>query len=415
MILSIYRFIAGWLNVEFYGEQVSRFLNLCTRQGIHLWKVRKSKNGGVETCIYLNDVKRLRPGLRKTHVRFRILRKNGLPFVLHRYRKRKIFAGILLLIVIGTCILSTRVWRIEFVGNQSLSEETLLDYLEEHKIAYGTSKGSIDNDALELSLRQDFDPVIWASVYEKGTKLVVCIQEKIVSDRSASIDEATPVDLVASKDAKVQSVITRKGISVVKAGDSVKKGDLLVNGRQEILDDNGEVKEYYYETADADIIGRVVYDYEDWIDSQVVEATQTGEKHVRFFVRVGAHQFTTPALHAEYDHSVTMEDNRQLCLMDSFYLPVYFGTITEYQQIKTDHTLDFAEAKSIGIQHLEHFLANLEQNGVSIIDKNVMIEKIDLKYHIYGKVTAEESIIKQQPTEVLPDPVVESTQDMQEE
>ena len=44
-----------------------------------------------------------------------------------------------------------------------------------------------------------------------------------------------------------------------------------------------------------------------------------------------------------------------------------------------------------------------------------MIEKIDLKYHIYGKVTAEESIIKQQPTEVLPDPVVESTQDMQEE
>ena len=64
---------------------------------------------------------------------------------------------------------------------------------------------------------------------------------------------------------------------------------------------------------------------------------------------------------------------------------------------------------------MEHFLTNLEQNGVSIIDKNVMIEKIDLKYHIYGKVTAEESITKQQPTEVLPDPVVESTQDMQEE
>ena len=243
----------------------------------------------METCIYLNDVKRLRPGLRKTHVRFRILRKNGLPFVLHRYRKRKIFAGILLLIVIGTCLLSTRVWRIEFVGNHSLSEETLLDYLEEHKIAYGTSKGSIDNDALELSLRQDFDPVIWASVYEKGTKLVVCIQEKIVSDRSASIDEATPVDLVASKDAKVQSVITRKGISVVKAGDSVKKGDLLVNGRQEILDDNGEVKDYYFDSFYVDIIGRVVYDYEDWIDSQVVEATQTGEKHVRFFVWVGVH------------------------------------------------------------------------------------------------------------------------------
>ena len=105
-----------------------------------------------------------------------------------------------------------------------------------------------------------------------------------------------------------------------------------------------------------------------------------------------------------------MEDNRQLCLMDSFYLPVYFGTITEYEQIKTEHTLDFAEAKSSGIQHLEHFLTNLEQNGVSIIDKNVMIEKIELKYHIYGKVTAEESITKQRPTKILPDPVASTTE-----
>ena len=31
----------------------------------------------------------------------------------------------------------------------------------------------IDNDALELSLRQDLEPVIWASVYETGTRLVV--------------------------------------------------------------------------------------------------------------------------------------------------------------------------------------------------------------------------------------------------
>lgn len=413
MLLTMYRFMRGWLCVRFYGNNVSRFLNLCTRHGIVLWNVRSQDSDGLETSLYVKDLYELKPILRKTKVHFRITGRKGLPFLLFRYRKRKVFAGVIVCVIAMMILLSTKIWRIEVLGNSSISEETVLEYLASHNITYGTTRSEIKNDALELSLRQDFEPIIWASVYEKGTKLVVHVQEKIASDRMVLQKEDSPMDLVAKKDATIESIITRKGIGLVKAGDNVKKGDILVTGKQEIMDDNGEVKEYYYETADADVIGIVNYDYEDWIEEKTVEKAKTGQKHTRFFVRLMDYQMTTPALYAEYEYSSHVEQNQQLCLMDSFYLPVYYGTITDFEEKRTVKTIEFHDAKSLALEHLDHFLINLEQNGVSIIDKNVMIEKIEQKYHIYGKVTAEESITRQQPTEILPDPVI-STEEQEE-
>ena len=91
---------------------------------------------------------------------------------------------------------------------------------------------------------------------------------------------------------------------------------------------------------------------------------------------------------------------KQLCLMQNFYLPVYIGKITEYEQEKEKINVSMDSAKDIAIQNLEQFLNKLEENGVSIIDKNVMIEKIDKKYHVYGKIKACEDITQTAPTEM---------------
>lgn len=405
MLQNVYRFVVGWLCIEFYGDYASRCLNLCSRHGICMWHIRRLNDQTVALHMYVRDLHKLRPILRKTHVRLRICGRRGLPFIVRRYRMRKMFVAVAMISIAAAFYLSTKIWKIEFVGNSSISEETLLCYLQDKQIAYGTSRAAIDNDALELSLRQDFDSIIWASVYEEGTKLVVCIQEKIASDRSAGTAGNTPMDIVANKDAQIISIITRKGVANVKTGDRVSRGDILVSGRQTILDDRAEVKQYYYEVADADVIGKVSYDYEDWIAADRVVAKRTGRKHVRYFLRMGSCQLTTPAICADFENAVKIEQLHQICLFDHFYLPAYVGSKTEYEEERTLEKVDLHDAKSIAIKHFEHFLANLEQNGVSIIDKNVMIEKIDLKYHIYGNVTAEESITRQQPAEILPDPV----------
>lgn len=357
----------------------------------------------VRACMYLGDVYRLRPFLRKTRVRLVIEHRYGLPFFLRQYRARKAYVLIFFAAVAGIMVLSTRIWRIDITGNSSLGEETILEYLDSRNIRYGVKKSSIDNDALELSLRRDFNEVIWASVYEQGTRLVVSVQEKLVTDRGPERGEGC-TDLVADRDATVLSIITRSGTPQVTAGTEVKKGDILVCGRQKILNDNGDLLEYYYRSADADVIGSVVYEYEDWIETNVRIRQFTGRETRQYYVSFGTWQFKFPPLFADYDDYETLETVEQLVLMDSFYLPVFYGQIRQMEQTSTAYVLTEQEAREQALFHLEQYICELEENGVHIFNKHVMIEKSKDRYHVYGEISASEKIGRRVPTEMLQQP-----------
>ncbi len=409
MIEKLLRFVKGSLLVSVRGTNISRFLNLCARHEILFWKIQVDSPTQVSFFIRLQDVYELRPYLRKTKTGIHIEKKLGFPFFWEKYRARKIWIVVLLCGMAGVWVLSTRIWRIEIKGNSSLGEDTILEYLKSHNITYGMPAKEIDNDALELSLRQDLKPVIWASVYETGTKLVVQVQEKISSHEETKEVKDTCMDLAASTDATVASIITRSGLAEVKKGDKVKKGDLLVCGRQEILDDNGEVREYYYKNADADVYGYTMHPYEDWISSQMTERKETGNKNKRYFIQIMDERLVTPALHAEYVTERSITDTRQFCLQDSFYLPVYYGKITTFELQEKTITLTKEQVRQLALSHFSQFLSELEENGVRIVDKNVMIEQIDKNYHIYGQVKGCEKITTPVPTEMKrKEPVNES-------
>lgn len=400
MILRLLRFLRGFLVLRLQGRNCGRFLTLCANRGIVTWNMSMADSGDITVCIYLSDFYRLRPLLRKTKVKLRIQKRAGFPFVTHRYRKRLVFAFSLLLVMAGVVFLSTRIWRIEVVGNSAIGEETVLEYLRKEGITYGVDRKCIDNDGLELSLRQDFEQVIWASVYEKGTKLVVRIQEKLASEKETSISQTPCTDLTAACDARIYSIITRSGTPLVKAGDSVKEGDILVCGRQEILDDNGEVKEYFYQSADADILAMVSLSYEDRIPLIRVVTKQTGLIHQRYFLRLMGFRFTTPKIYSDFDYSETSEETRQLCLPGSFYIPVYVGKISELELSQQVEKVSMEQAKKEALSHFNMFLSDLEENGVRIMDKNVMIEKEKEDYHIYGRLKVCKNITKRTPTTI---------------
>ena len=58
------------------------------------------------------------------------------------------------------------------------------------------------------------------------------------------------------------------------------------------------------------------------------------------------------------------------------------------------------EAKTLAEQLFFQYLTNLEEKGIQIIEKNVMIKKVNQNYLVSGTVTAEESIVSYQPTEI---------------
>ena len=231
MIFSILAFFRGYLQVRFWGRDVERYLNLCGRNDLLLWNVRRTAEG-IVCCIAVEDYRESRPFLRKTGTKSAIEKRAGLPFFLHRYRKRWLFAlGCFL--ALGVLYLSSGfVWRIEIRGNSYISDEKILQLLEEHRWFYGSRIASVDTETLEKTLRNELTDIIWVSADLTGTCLTIDIKENLRWEDEVGQSEETlsgGYDLVSTADGVVSSIVTRSGTPKVKAGDEVKNGDVLIS------------------------------------------------------------------------------------------------------------------------------------------------------------------------------------------
>ncbi len=254
----LWQWFCGYVCISLYGRQINRFLNLCSRNGIRLWKITRDIEHVIRVHIGLKDFYYLKPYLRKTKTRMKIVSKKGFPFWCYRHPKLKwmlvmlFFAGCMFLYSFNF------IWKIEIQGNYKVSTYELMEFLEGREIETGIKKDQIDCSALEYQLRQNFQDLGWVSVYINRTKLCIEIKESLY-DAFESIPEEENVqyNLVAQKDAIIYSIITRKGVAVVKNGQTVKAGDLLVLGQCEIYDDAGAVKDVLHFAADAQIYADV--------------------------------------------------------------------------------------------------------------------------------------------------------------
>ncbi len=91
---------------------------------------------------------------------------------------------------------------------------------------FRTPKKKIDAEKLEESFRMAFDDVIWTSVKISGTKMTIDLQENIKNKERERPNDGKAYDIIAEKDAVIDTVITRQGAPQITAGTQVKKGDV---------------------------------------------------------------------------------------------------------------------------------------------------------------------------------------------
>lgn len=373
MVKELISYKKGSLQIRVTGGSYDRFLNLCANHGIALWNL-EYHDGAYEMEISLQDFRRLRPLARKSSSKIRILKRQGLPFFLYRYQKRKmLFAGMLFGILLMFA-LSRFLWNIEIEGNHQITDGHILHYLEELHIENGTRLSVIDCKELAALLRKKFEAFTWVSVKQEGTRLFIQVQENTDTVEDIAAEEESPSDLIADKNGTIVSMITRKGVPQAAAGDQVKKGDILVKGVLEILGDSGEVTGHQFCHSDADIWVKTSYEYAEKIAVTQKQKQYTGRKKKAYYIRIGNNRFGLPSQSKSFSFSDTVKNVHQLCLFGSLSLPLSLEVEEqrEYRMVsvKRDQTAAIAEAEG----NLYKFLTKIQEKGVQIFENNVKIE-----------------------------------------
>lgn len=213
-------YIFGYVNISVEGYFIERFINICISKNVLLWNLKRKKSSFLYTNIGMRDFKKIKEIAKITKCRVKIQRKRGLPFLLNKYKKRKIFAislAIILLLIFGT---SNFIWNIEIVGNNTIETLEIMKDLNENGLKTGMIKQKVNTKEVINNIRLKRNDIAWIGLNIKGTNAIVSIVE---SDKKPEIiDENEYCNIVTKKDGIITKINVQNGTALVKEGDIVK-------------------------------------------------------------------------------------------------------------------------------------------------------------------------------------------------
>lgn len=214
-------YLLGYVNISVEGYFIERFINICISKRILLWNLKRKKSSFLYANIGMKDFKKIKEIARTTKCRVKIERKKGLPFILHRYKKRKIFLASLIAIMLFIFGISNFIWNIEVIGNETIPVEEILNSVNESGLKTGKLKTSINTKEIINNLRLQRNDIAWVGIHIKGTNVTIEIVE--ADQKPDIVDENEYCNIISDKEGIITKINVQNGTALVKQGDIIKK------------------------------------------------------------------------------------------------------------------------------------------------------------------------------------------------
>ena len=395
MVHRIFRWIKGYIKVRVRGNNVERFVNLCRNRGMVLWNIHWDRE---QNCFYfrigLSDFYSLRPVARKCRVRVVVLERFGLPFVLAAMRKRGSFW-------LGVCacaclvvFLSSRIWGISIEGESYHTRDSILSFFDDIGVYGGMAAKDLHCSSIEKQLRKKYKDIGWASVEQRGSKIFLRIKEVILVEKEKKKEKG---HLIAEKDGKVVSIVTRSGTAKVKAGDKVKKGDVLISGTVKIVGDGEELVAKKYVHAEGTVVLQWTQDYKDTLQREYQKKVYTGRERQVHELRAGDYSlfYYNPLKSFEtYEKYDIIQDSGQLYPGLSARFPVGHSVKTFREIVFHKAVYGKEEAQGILGDRLAYYLERRGQKGITVKSKRVRFTAGEKAFQMEGQLVFEKEQAK---------------------
>ena len=316
MFVSLWHYLKGYVIVEVSGYMIEKFLNLALHHHIPMWDVVQKEN---KICFKtpIEAFKCMKPDLKKAHCRAKIVGKKGFPFIAHRYKKRRFFVAGIVVFIAMLWLLSSFVWLVEVEGTERINSLDIIKSLEKKGYETGKLKSKMNLREAETYLLQQYPDIVWTGITYEGTRMMVRVAESVPKPEMSEMNEK-PKMLIAKRDALVTYIAVEKGKPLIKAGDIVKKGELLVTGEMPRGEDDDSL---YYTAAKAHIKGKTTYTASGTIQFQQEKKQYLNESSKKWTLKLFNKAFQLYASkppQGNFDKQITLH---QLRITKMFPLP----------------------------------------------------------------------------------------------
>lgn len=267
------------MNKRIYLEvsnELNRFIKKCIDNNINLYNISYVK----DKMVVLIDVKDyLKIKRLNYYSKIRVVKYDGLLNIKKIIKDNIFYISVIFLSFIWMNLLTNYIVDIEIIHSNSgirrlLKEELDKNNVKKFSLAYSFEE--LDNITKKI-LADNKNNLEWVSIKKDGMKYIVRAEERIIKSEVVS---DKPRDIVASKDAYITKVISSKGNVLVRQGEYVKKGTVLISGKITLYEDVKGVT-----SASGSVYGNVWYECTVETPKEISSERLTGRK--RYNLNVG--------------------------------------------------------------------------------------------------------------------------------
>lgn len=352
------------MNKRIYLEvsnELNRFIKKCIDNNINLYNISYVK----DKMVVLIDVKDyLKIKRLNYYSKIRVVKYDGLLNIKKIIKDNMFYISVIFLSFIWMNLLTNYIVDIEIIHSNSgirrlLKEELDKNNVKKFSLAYSFEE--LDNITKKI-LADNKNNLEWVSIKKDGMKYIVRAEERIIKNEVVS---DKPRDIVASKDAYITKVIGSKGNVLVRQGEYVKKGTVLISGKITLYEDVKGVT-----SASGSVYGNVWYECTVETPKEISSERLTGRK--RYNLNVG----NKILLRNKYQN-FRQKNIREIKI---FGLKIKFYREEEVEIIKTKTDDEYA------LRRLkEEFDKKLNGKGVIIYQKVLKKEENNstIKYRVF--------------------------------
>ena len=225
LIRGFWAYMLGFLVLMVRGEHPERFINMAVMRGVVLWDVSWVSPETLLVKVGAPSFRPLRHIARHTKVRVRIRVKRGLPFILQRLRRRWMLVGGAITFCLLLYSLSSLIWTVDVAGTKQLPADQVRQVAASAGLYPGNLRFLVNGKDVADHLMRELPGIAYAEVDFRGTQASIRIYEKVLPEPSLGT-----AHIVAKQDGVIKDVLVLAGAPLVKEGDVVHTGQILISG-----------------------------------------------------------------------------------------------------------------------------------------------------------------------------------------
>lgn len=300
-------YFTGYLTITVRGNFCERFIQVCATSGILLWDIKRISKNSIRCKISAKAFLRIHKIAYNTGVSVHINIKHGFPFFCKKYKGRNIALLGVFIVICAVIVANQFVWGIEVRGNFNVPTDRIISVLNDSGLKIGMLKSKIDQQELKKDSLLAIPELSWIWVDKKGSNIIVDVREKIEKPEILSPNEY--YNIVAKKDALIETMTVKDGVPVVNEGETVLAGTVLVTGKIPVP--SKQLTRYV--RAKATVLSRVWYEKRQLFSLVSTTRHETGIKKNHYTINLWGnkirifHKDTCP-----YENYDLKEDNYSL-------------------------------------------------------------------------------------------------------